>query len=150
MVRSPPCSLNLGAEMALRPPRQTAGFSWRPRGSARFGAADHRVHSGAPHADLRLARCWVEARVDLGAGATKHRLGLGGFDVDVIGVAARGGTVWHLTGLLGRSMGNIRESASNQFTIYPEGHAFEAMGDIQRGLYASLDAALAEIRLPTL
>jgi hypothetical protein len=47
-------------------------------------------------------------------------------------------------------MGNIRESASNQFTIYPEGHAFEAMGDIQRGLYASLDAALAEIRLPTL
>jgi hypothetical protein len=46
-----------------------------------------------------------------------------GFDVDLIVVAAEGGTVWHLTDLLGRSMGNIRENASHQFTIYPEGPA---------------------------
>jgi hypothetical protein len=68
-----------------------------------------------------------------------------GVDVDVIVIAAEGGTVWHLTDLLGCSMGNIRENASHQFTIYPEGHAFETMADIQRGPHASLDAALAEI-----
>ena len=65
--------------------------------------------------------------------------------MDVIVIAAESGTVWHLTDLLGRSMGNIREDASHQFTIYPEGHAFETMADIQRGPYDSLDAALAEI-----
>jgi hypothetical protein len=67
------------------------------------------------------------------------------FDVDVIVIAAQGGTVWHLTDLLGRSMGNVREGASRQFMIYPEGHAFETMAEIHRGPYASLDAALAEI-----
>jgi hypothetical protein len=72
-----------------------------------------------------------------------------GFDVDVIVVATEGGTVWHLTDLLGRSMGNIRASPSHQFTIYPEGHAFETMADIQRGPHASLDAALAEIERHT-
>jgi hypothetical protein len=69
--------------------------------------------------------------------------------VDVIVIPEDGGTVWHLTDLLGRSMGNIREDASRQFTIYPEGHAFEAMADIQRGPYDSLDAALAEIERHT-
>jgi len=72
-----------------------------------------------------------------------------GFDVDLIVVAAEGGTVWHLTDLLGRSMGNITENTSHQFTIYPEGHAIEPMADIQRGPYASLDAALAEIERHT-
>jgi hypothetical protein len=67
----------------------------------------------------------------------------------LIVVAAEGGTVWHLTDLLGRSMGNIREDASHQFTIYPEGRAFETMADIQRGPHASLDAALAEIERHT-
>jgi hypothetical protein len=71
------------------------------------------------------------------------------FDVDVIVIAAEGGTVWHLTDLLGRSMGNIKENDSHQFTIYPEGHAFETMADMQRGPYASLDAALAEIERHT-
>jgi hypothetical protein len=70
-------------------------------------------------------------------------------DVDVIVIAAKGGTVWRLTDLLGRSMGNIRQNTSHQFTIYPEGHAFETMADLQRGPYASLDAALAEIERHT-
>src|SRR5271154_2088393 len=46
-----------------------------------------------------------------------------GFDLDLIVVAAEGGTVWRLTDLLGRPMANIRENASHQFTIYPEGRA---------------------------
>ena len=69
--------------------------------------------------------------------------------MDVIVIAAKGGTVWRLTDLLGRSMGNIKENDSHQFTIYPEGHAFETMADMQRGPYASLDAALAEIERHT-
>ena len=71
------------------------------------------------------------------------------FDMDVNVIAVGGGTVWRLTDLLGRSMGTIRENASHQFTIYPEGHAFETMADIQRGPHASLDAALAEIERHT-
>jgi hypothetical protein len=69
--------------------------------------------------------------------------------MDVIVIAAERGTVWHLTDLLGRSMGNITEDVSHQFTIYPEGHAFETMADIHRGPYDSLDAALAEIERHT-
>ena len=65
-------------------------------------------------------------------------------DVNVIAVG--GGTVWHLTDLLGRSMGTIRENASHQFTIYPEGHAFETW---RYRIDASLDAALAEIERHT-
>jgi hypothetical protein len=66
-----------------------------------------------------------------------------GVHVDVIVIPADGGTIWHLTDLLGRSMGNITEDASHQFTIYPEGQAFKTMADIHRGPYDSLDAALA-------
>jgi hypothetical protein len=69
--------------------------------------------------------------------------------LDLIVVAAEGGMVWRLTDLLGRPMANIRENASHQFTIYPEGRAFETMADIQRGPHASLDAALAEIERHT-
>ncbi len=69
--------------------------------------------------------------------------------MDVIVIAANGGTVSNLTDLLGRSMGTVREDASHQFMIYPEGHAFETMADIQRGPHASLDAALAEIERHT-
>ena len=68
------------------------------------------------------------------------------FDVDVIVIPTEGGTVWHLTDLLGRSMGSIRENASHQFSIDPDGHA---MADIRRGPHASLDAALAEIERHT-
>ena len=49
--------------------------------------------------------------------------------MDVKVIAAKGNTVWQLTDLLGRSMGTIRENASHQFTIYPEGHAFETMAE---------------------
>ena len=69
--------------------------------------------------------------------------------MDVVVIPTDGGTVWHLTDLLGRSMGNIREDASRQFMIYPEGHAFETMADTHRGPYDSLDAALAEIERHT-
>jgi hypothetical protein len=69
--------------------------------------------------------------------------------VDVIVIAKQGGAVWRLTDLLGRSMGNIREDATDGFTIYPEGHAFETMAGISCGPYDSLDAALAEIETHT-
>jgi hypothetical protein len=69
--------------------------------------------------------------------------------VDLIVVAEEGGTAWHLIDLLGRSMGNITENASHQFTIYPEGLAIETMADIQRGPHASLNAALTEIERHT-
>jgi hypothetical protein len=69
--------------------------------------------------------------------------------MDVIITPAEGGTVWRLTDLLGRSMGSITESASHQFAICPAGHASETMAGIQQGVYASLDAALAEIEKHT-
>jgi hypothetical protein len=69
--------------------------------------------------------------------------------VDVTVIAEQGSAVWRLTDLLGRPMGNIREDSTHCFTIYPEGHAFETMADIQCGPYASLDAALAEIETHT-
>jgi hypothetical protein len=72
-----------------------------------------------------------------------------GIDVDVIVRAEEGDTVWHLTDLLGRSMGNIVENASHQFAIYPEGAAVETMAGIDQGPHASRDAALAEIERHT-
>ena len=75
-------------------------------------------------------------------------------DVNVIAVG--GGTVCSLGYSLGRSMGTIRENASHQFTIYPEGPAFETMADIQRGPHASAPRRLGRDRkahsgrLPTL
>ena len=72
-----------------------------------------------------------------------------GIDVDVIVRAEEGETVWRLTDLLGRSMGNIVENASHQFAIYPEGHAVETMAGLDQGPHASLDAALAEIERHT-
>ena len=72
-----------------------------------------------------------------------------GSDVDVVVIEAEGGAAWRLTDLLGRHMGNIRENTPHEFTIYPEDHGFQIMADIQRGPYASLDAALAEIERHT-
>lgn len=57
--------------------------------------------------------------------------------------------VWHLTDLLGRSMGNVRQDGAAQFTIHPEGHAVEPMTGLQPGPHASLDTALAEIERHT-
>ena len=50
--------------------------------------------------------------------------------MDVIVIATEDGAVWNLTDLLGGSIGKVRENASNQFSINPEGHAFETMADI--------------------
>jgi hypothetical protein len=69
--------------------------------------------------------------------------------MDVIVTPAEQGTVWRLTDLLGRSMGSITGNPSDQFTICPEGHALETMAGMNRGPYASLDAALAEIERHT-
>ena len=59
------------------------------------------------------------------------------------------GTAWELADLLGRSMGNIRQTAVNEFIIHPEGHALTTMAGISLGPHASLDAALAEIEKHT-
>jgi hypothetical protein len=69
--------------------------------------------------------------------------------VDVSVTWAEAATVWHLTDLLGRSMGSIVKYASHQFTIYSEGHALETMASIEQGPHARLDAALAEIERHT-
>ncbi|MBM6595066.1 hypothetical protein [Microvirga pudoricolor] len=56
---------------------------------------------------------------------------------------------WNLTDLLGRPMGRIEEASAQQFTIHPAGHALETMAGIERGAFASLDAALAAIEKHT-
>jgi len=43
------------------------------------------------------------------------------------------GTAWELVDLLARSMGSIRQTAPNEFTIHPEGHALTTMAGIERG-----------------
>ncbi len=109
------------------------------------GSAQKNGHSTT----MRLANISVRAST----GGSLARSGLGRaarkLDVDLIVWMAKEGTVRSLTDLLGRSMGNNREDASHQFTIYPEGHAFETMADMNRGPHASLDAALAEIERHT-
>ena len=69
--------------------------------------------------------------------------------MDVIVTGAEQGTVWHLTDLLGRSMGCVIQNSPDQFMIHPEGHAVETMTGIQHGPHVSLDAALAEIERHT-
>jgi hypothetical protein len=69
--------------------------------------------------------------------------------MDVIVTRAEQGTMWHLTDLLGRSMGCIVQSGPHQFMILPEGHAVETMTGMQHGPHVSLDAALAEIERHT-
>lgn len=68
--------------------------------------------------------------------------------MDVIVTRAEQG-IWHLTDLLGRSMGSVRQNGPKQFMIHPEGHAVETMTGIQHGPHDSLDAALAEIERHT-
>jgi len=69
--------------------------------------------------------------------------------MDVIVTPAKGGTVWQLTDLLGRSMGRITASAPHRFIIHAEGNGSETVAAIQQGPHASLDAALAEIERHT-
>jgi hypothetical protein len=72
----------------------------------------------------------VDHEVSLTAAANRACFTFLLFDVDLIIIPADGGTVQRLTDLLGRSMGNIRETACHQFTIYPQRRAFETMADI--------------------
>ena len=56
---------------------------------------------------------------------------------------------WTLTDLLGRSMGDIAETAAGRFMIQPAGHALETMAGAELGPHPSLDAALAQIETHT-
>jgi hypothetical protein len=65
--------------------------------------------------------------------------------LDVIVTPSNDRKAWNLADLLGRSMGRVEEKSPAEFIIQPDGHALETMAGIERGPYASLDAALAEI-----
>jgi hypothetical protein len=69
--------------------------------------------------------------------------------LDVIVTPTDEGRAWNLTDLLGRPMGRITEAFAEQFTVHPAGHAIETMAGIERGPFASLDAALATIETHT-
>jgi hypothetical protein len=69
--------------------------------------------------------------------------------MDVIMAPTDEGRAWNLTDLLGRPMGRITEASAQQFTVHPAGHAVETMAGIERGPFASLDAALAAIEKHT-
>jgi hypothetical protein len=69
--------------------------------------------------------------------------------VDVTVTPTSEGKEWNLLDLLGRSMGRITEDPPKRFTIHPDGQALETMEGINRGPFASLDAALSEIETHT-
>ena len=58
-------------------------------------------------------------------------------------------TVWDLTDLLGRSLGQITEASGQQFFIDPNARGRILMPRLAPGPHASLDAALAEIEKRT-
>jgi hypothetical protein len=69
--------------------------------------------------------------------------------LDVIVTPSNDRKAWNLADLLGRSMGCVEEISATEFSIQPDGHALETMAGIERGPYASLDEALAEIEKHT-
>jgi hypothetical protein len=69
--------------------------------------------------------------------------------LDVIVTPSKDRKAWNLADLLGRSMGCVEETSATEFSIQPDGHALETMAGIERGPYASLDEALAEIEKHT-
>ncbi len=69
--------------------------------------------------------------------------------VDVIVVRSASGTVWTLTDLLGRPMGQVETGETGLFTVAPAGGAIDTMADMNKGPFASLDLALAEIEKHT-
>ena len=69
--------------------------------------------------------------------------------MDVIVVRSAVGESWALTDLLGRPMGQVEADASGQFTISPAGGAIDTMAEMNKGPFASLDQALAEIEKHT-
>jgi hypothetical protein len=68
--------------------------------------------------------------------------------VDITVTPGEGG-VWHLTDLLGRSMGHIRRTPPGSFVIGPAGQALETMFGMDIGPFQTLDQALAEIERHT-
>ena len=54
-------------------------------------------------------------------------------------------TVWLLSDLLGRPMGEITENPAGEFRLVTAGQAQETMKAMKHGPFPSLDAALAEI-----
>ena len=58
-------------------------------------------------------------------------------------------TVWDLTDLLGRSLGQIAEASGHQFFIDPDQRGRELMPRLAPGPHPSLDAALTEIEKHT-
>jgi hypothetical protein len=69
--------------------------------------------------------------------------------LDVIVTPSDDRKAWNLADLLGRSMGSVVETSAADFMIEPDGQALETMAGIERGPYASLDEALAEIEKHT-
>jgi hypothetical protein len=69
--------------------------------------------------------------------------------LDVIVTPTRDRKAWNLADLLGRSMGRVAKTPAADFIIQPDGQALETMAGIERGPYASLDDALAEIEKHT-
>jgi hypothetical protein len=72
-----------------------------------------------------------------------------GASLHVIVTPTSEGRAWNLTDLLGRPMDRIEEASAQRFTVQPAGHALETMAGIERGPFASLDAALATIEKHT-
>lgn len=54
-------------------------------------------------------------------------------------------TVWLLSDLLGRPMGEITQNPEGEFRFAGAGQALETMKAMKHGPFPSLDAALAEI-----
>jgi hypothetical protein len=65
--------------------------------------------------------------------------------MDIIVSPAERANEWKLTDLLGRSLGVIQQTSLGRLTVQPEGGAVETMSGISHGVFASLDAALADI-----
>ena len=59
------------------------------------------------------------------------------------------GGVWHLTDLLGRSMGHIRKVTDGKFILTPAGQALDTMSEMKLGPFYTLDEALAQIETHT-
>ena len=57
--------------------------------------------------------------------------------------------LWTLTDLLDRPMGQVERGDTGLFRVTPAGGAIDTMADMNKGPFASLDDALAEIEKHT-
>ena len=65
--------------------------------------------------------------------------------MDIRVTPASGGKTWHLTDLLGRSMGFIEQVQSRFFFIRPSERGLELLGTVSRQAYLSLDETMSAI-----